>query len=64
MQHPALFAAHALQRRVKRFLADASGAVTVDWVAISAAVIAMVVVFMAGFTSDVNTFLVNLMASL
>ena len=64
MQHPAHFAAHALQRRVKLFLADTSGAVTIDWVALTAALVAMVVAFMSGFSADVDGFLATLMASL
>lgn len=64
MQRPVPFADHALRRRIQRFLADPSGAVTVDWIVLTAAIVAMVVAFMAGFTTDVNEFLVILMASL
>jgi Flp pilus assembly pilin Flp len=49
---------------VRRFWNDTSGAVTVDWVVLTAAVLAMVTAFMAGFSADVNGFLVTLMASL
>ena len=48
----------------RRFWTQTSGAVTIDWVVLTAAVVAMVVAFMTGFTTDVNDFLVILMASL
>ncbi len=64
MQRPYPSANTTLLQRFKTFLNDSSGAVTVDWIAISAALIAMVIAFMAGFTTDVNNFLIVLMASL
>lgn len=64
MQQPDPSAETTLLHQFKTFLNDSSGAVTVDWIAISAALIAMVIAFMAGFTTDVNNFLVVLMASL
>ena len=64
MPLPTLMTAHALRRAAKQFLADMSGAVTVDWIVLTAALVAMVVAFMAGFTADVDGFLVSLMASL
>jgi Flp pilus assembly pilin Flp len=47
--------------RFRDFQRDQSGAVTVDWVVISAAVIAMVIGFFAVFTSDMGTATTNLM---
>jgi hypothetical protein len=49
---------------LRRFCRQTSGAVTVDWVVLTAALVAMVVAFMAGFTADIDGFLVVLMAGL
>ena len=54
----------ALMAALHGFWTQTAGAVTVDWVFLTATVVAMVVAFMSGFTTDVNDFLVILMASL
>jgi ABC-type Na+ transport system ATPase subunit NatA len=64
MQQPNPSAKTTLMHQFKTFLNDSSGAVTVDWIVLTAALVAMVVAFMAGFTADVDGFLVVLMASL
>ena len=50
--------------RLFQFWNDTSGAVTVDWVVLTAAVVGMVIAFMAGFTEATDGFLVDLMAAL
>lgn len=44
----------ATRTRLKRFLADTSGAVTVDWVAITGAVLALVIAFFAYFNGEMG----------
>jgi hypothetical protein len=41
---------------IRAFLADQSGAVTVDWVMLTATVIVMAMGFMATFTTDLTAF--------
>ena len=53
-----------LSAHARHFWSQNSGAVTVDWVVLTATVVAMVTAFMAGFTTDVNEFLIVLMAGL
>lgn len=47
-----------------QFWKNTSGAVTVDWVVLTAAIVAMVVTFMAGFTTATDNFLVGLLDSI
>lgn len=44
----------ATAQRVQRFLADTTGAVTVDWVAITGAVLALVIAFFAYFNGEMG----------
>lgn len=57
-------ASTTLRHPIKAFLNDTSGAVTVDWVVLTAALVTMVITFFTSFTADINGFLITLMASL
>lgn len=48
--------------RARGFFRDQSGAVTVDWVAITGAVIAMVISFFAYFNGEMGTVTTSLIA--
>lgn len=64
MQRRVLFADYDLRRRIQRFLADPSGAVTVDWVAITGAVLALVIAFFAYFNGEMGNVAADLITKI
>lgn len=64
MQRPNPFADYDLRRRLLRFWADTSGAVTVDWIAITGAVLAMVIAFFAYFNGEMGNVAADLITKI
>jgi hypothetical protein len=53
-----------VQKRIERFLTDTSGAVTVDWTALTGVVLALVIAFFAYFNTEMGHILHDLIAKI
>ena len=55
---------NGVQKSIERFLTDTSGAVTVDWTALTGVVLALVIAFFAYFHTEMGHILNDLIAKI